>query len=164
MCYRTPVLGVYPNYEVVEFQPTTVIPPEPRLCCFWLRIYSFTAPSLPYSFPMSLPGGHPPTAPTPPTSSGCFCSHHAALLCVMICHYSMCIPHKSQRGRGSVTSWTTATLDLKWRYMKCSRSLPALCTINRRPRTGHFTSYNNLGKYTKYVEGPTPTLSTPLVR
>ena len=66
VCYRPPVLGVYPNYEVVEFQPTTVIPPEPRLCCFWLRIYSFTAPpslpvlQCPQQGVIPLPPQHPP--------------------------------------------------------------------------------------------------------
>ena len=32
VCCWTPVRGVCPNYEMVEFQPQTVTPPEPRLC------------------------------------------------------------------------------------------------------------------------------------
>ena len=48
MCYRPPVHEVCPNYEVVEFQPWKVTPPEPRIYCLLLRIYTCPAlPSLP---------------------------------------------------------------------------------------------------------------------
>ena len=48
VCYRPPVCGVCPNYEVVEFQNFTVTPPEYRLCPLVLRIYYCpTSPSLP---------------------------------------------------------------------------------------------------------------------
>ena len=165
MCVRywIPVRGVCPNYDVVDFQPPTVIPPEPRLCFFLLRIYSFIAPpSIPV---VQCPyRGSPPYRPNTPHLIWVFLSHHAVLLCLMICHSGMCIPHKSQWGRGSATSWTTATLNLKWRYMKCLRSLPALCATTGRPVTGHFTSCNTLGKDTRYIDGPPPTSSTPLVR
>ena len=55
-----------------------------------------------------------------------FLSHRTVLWCLMSRPDGMCIPHKSQRGSGSATYWTTATLDRKWRYMKCSQSCPAL--------------------------------------
>ena len=32
VCFRPPDRGVCPNYEVVELQPWTGTPPEPRLC------------------------------------------------------------------------------------------------------------------------------------
>ena len=44
MCYRPPVRGVCPNYEVVEFQPWKVTHPQPRICCLLLHIYTFPAP------------------------------------------------------------------------------------------------------------------------
>ena len=75
----------------------------------------------------------------------------------------MCIPHKSQRINGSSPSWTTATFDQKWWYMKCSRSIPALWATSGNLGTRHFNSCNNLGKDNTYVVNPYPTLSTPLV-
>ena len=48
VCYLAPFCGVCPNYEVVEFKPFTVNPPEPRLCRLLLHIYNCPArPSLP---------------------------------------------------------------------------------------------------------------------
>ena len=47
VCYYPPVRGVCPNYEVVEFQPRTVTPLKPRLCCLLLRIYYWPAPPYP---------------------------------------------------------------------------------------------------------------------
>ena len=32
LCCRTPARGVCPNYEVVEFQPRTGNPLDPRIC------------------------------------------------------------------------------------------------------------------------------------
>ena len=47
VCYWPPVRGVCPYYEVVEFQYQTATPPEPRICCLLLHIYSLpTPPSL----------------------------------------------------------------------------------------------------------------------
>ena len=44
VCYRTLVHEVCPNYEVVEYQPCTVTPPESRLCRLLLRIYFCPTP------------------------------------------------------------------------------------------------------------------------
>ena len=67
-------------------------------------------PFLPSNF---LTRGSAPYRPNTPHLIWVFLLHHAVLLCLMICHYGMCNAHKSQWGRGSATSWTTATLDLK---------------------------------------------------
>ena len=40
ICYWTPVWGVCPNYEVVEFQHWTETPPKPRLRQLLLHSYS----------------------------------------------------------------------------------------------------------------------------
>ena len=57
----SPVRVVCPNYEVVEFQPRKVTPPEPRRCCLLLRIYTCTAPLLPtFPPPDVLTGGAAP--------------------------------------------------------------------------------------------------------
>ena len=40
VCYWPPVRGVCPNYEVVQFEPWTVNPPEYWLRRLLLRIYS----------------------------------------------------------------------------------------------------------------------------
>ena len=40
VCYWPPVLGVCPNYEVVEFQPRKATPTKPRLRRLLLRTYS----------------------------------------------------------------------------------------------------------------------------
>ena len=87
----------------------------------------------------------------------------AVLLCLMIRPDGMCIPNKSHQGSGSFPSWTTATLDLKWRYMKFSQSLPKLYTTAGHPGTEHFTSCNTLEKYTTYVVIPSPTSETLFV-
>ena len=44
VCYRPPVRVVYPNYGVVDFQPWTVTPLEPRLCRLLSRIYTCSVP------------------------------------------------------------------------------------------------------------------------
>ena len=43
VCFWPPFCGVCPNHEVVEFQIWTVTPPEPRIYCLLLRIYTFPA-------------------------------------------------------------------------------------------------------------------------
>ena len=59
LCYRPLVYGVCSNYELVEFQPHTVIPPKPRLCHLLLhRYYWFSLPSPP-SFWCTCLGGRP---------------------------------------------------------------------------------------------------------
>ena len=47
MCYWSLVRGVWPDYEVVEFQPWTVTPPKPWLCSLLLHSYSWPAPPSP---------------------------------------------------------------------------------------------------------------------
>ena len=71
VCYCPPFRGVCPNYEVAEFQPRKVTPPEPRLCRLLLRIYTSPAPP---SFPAAgcpSGGGIPllPRTSPPPKSS-----------------------------------------------------------------------------------------------
>ena len=50
VCYRPPVYGLCPNYELVEFQPRAVTPPKPRLCCLLLHIYYWPSPPYPPIF------------------------------------------------------------------------------------------------------------------
>ena len=75
-----------------------------------------------------------------------FLSQRAVLWCLMSCPSSIYIPHKSQQGSGYAPSWTTTTLDRKWRYMQCLRGLPAPCATVRNPGTVNFTSCNTPGK------------------
>ena len=75
----------------------------------------------------------------------------------------MCIPHKSQRGRGSFPSWTTATCDQNCWHMKCYCSRPALCYTAGHPSTGHITDCSILGKDTTYLVGSPPPSLTPLI-
>ena len=77
-----------------------------------------------------------------------FLLQRAVFLCFMRLPVGMCILYKSHWGSESFPSWATATLDLKWQYMKCPRSLPALCPTAGHPGTGHLTSCSNLGKDT----------------
>ena len=55
-----------------------------------------------------------------------FLSQRAVLWYLMRRLTGMCIPNKSQQGRNLAPSWTNATFDWRWRYMKCLRSCPAL--------------------------------------
>ena len=64
VCYWQLVCGVFPNYEVVDFQPRTVTPPEPRLRHLLLCIYSLPAPPCPPLLSSDvLPGGADPSCP-----------------------------------------------------------------------------------------------------
>ena len=69
MCCWPPARGVCTNYEVVEFQPRTVTPLEPRLCRKLLRNFYLTCPALSSHLLMSFRGGQPPPAPTLPIST-----------------------------------------------------------------------------------------------
>ena len=65
VCYRPPVRGVCPNYEVIEFQPRTVTPLEPRLFHLFLRII-LVPPRPPFPSSGVLPGGGSPLPPRHP--------------------------------------------------------------------------------------------------
>ena len=72
MCYRAQVRGVCPNYEVVELQPRTVNPQEPRLCRLLLRIYTCPVPPHPTFLPPDvLPGGVAPSYHDTPYTDVC---------------------------------------------------------------------------------------------
>ena len=70
VCCRSPSREVCPNYEVVEFQPRTVTPPEPMIFCLLLRIFYLSLPALSACRLMSFQGFHSPPAlvPLPLTS------------------------------------------------------------------------------------------------
>ena len=74
LCYRPLVYRVCPNYELVEFQPQTMIPPKPRLCHLLLHSYSWLAPPSPPSFWCPYLGGQPHPTPTPPPPTSVFIS------------------------------------------------------------------------------------------
>ena len=66
-------------------------------------------------------------------------------------------------GQFSLPSWSTATLEKKCLYMKCSHIWPVMWAIYRHPSTGHYTNFVILGKDTIYVVGPPLPTSTPCV-
>ena len=84
VCFRPPARGLCPNYEVVEFQPRTGIPPEPRLYCEFLRTCLLDLPLPLFLPPDLLPGGQPPPALTnpPPTFIRTGSSAHMGFTCL----------------------------------------------------------------------------------
>ena len=75
VCCRPPARGVYPNYEVVEFEPRKVTPTEPRICRLLLRTVYLSRTALPSRRLMSFRWGQPPPAPTPPSPTSVVTPH-----------------------------------------------------------------------------------------
>ena len=68
LCFRPPARGVCPKYEVVEFQPRTVTPPDPMLCGFLLRTFLLDPPRSLLSLPDVLQGGSSPSCTDNPSA------------------------------------------------------------------------------------------------
>ena len=68
VCFRPPARGVCPKYEVVEFQPRTVTPPEPMLCCLLLRTFLLDPPRPLLPLPDVLLGRSAPSFPDTPST------------------------------------------------------------------------------------------------